>query len=682
MFTPGDKIEFGHYTILRELGSGGMGVVYHCRDEFLQREIAIKMMLPELMAEDDTVDVFRQEARLAAQLEHPGIVTIHNIGVESKQDSTHHYIAMEFLPGGSLRKQIGKELVALEQALEWMKQLAQALNYAHKRGVVHQDIKPDNIFITQEGNLKIGDFGLALIATGPALERHAQGKGTPAYMSPELCRGEQRDHRSDIYSLGAVFYEILTGQPPFQADGMIDMAVKHTTAPVPSAAELRPEIPLVLDKAVRYMMVKTPDERLQSLSDLLPILEKLLLEMKITRLGVTLPQSDEEAKEDSADKTKTEAMDFSPKGDSKEKEAPTKKAVLLKEKSNKPESEKSDGAAISFDKNKEINLELLWTFKSCGPVGWFAAPVMNRTRKHVYLSSADGVVYALDMATGACAWYMQTSAPLLGGVLASTDFVYCPASNGNLHCVSAVDGKEVWKYEGDSPIVSNPVSSQELIIVTALNGSVKALSAKDGSQVWAYRCDGGLATSAQVVENLVFVASKDKGLHAIDIQSGNSRWVAESTAPLLASVLASTDSAYCAAIDGAVLAVDIASGKMNWIYQGASAFLCRGTLEFSTLNYCSKDGVLHSLDKFKGSVIWKSKCSGPVLGGVASASGNLYVSSRNGVLHCFNGKTGELNWFAGMPAALESVPLVSGNCIYQGTVTGDLCAFAPPAKSR
>src|SRR6185437_4232716 len=136
MFAPGDKLEYGHYTVLRELGAGGMGVVYHCRDEFLQREIAIKMLLPELMADDDTVEVFRQEARLAAQLEHPNIVTIHNIGIENKEGKTHHYIAMEYLPGGSLKQRIDRDqYIPLEQCLEWMKQMTIGLNYAHKRGV-------------------------------------------------------------------------------------------------------------------------------------------------------------------------------------------------------------------------------------------------------------------------------------------------------------------------------------------------------------------------------------------------------------------------------------------------------------------------------------------------------------------------------------------------------------------
>lgn len=287
MFAPGDKLEYGHYTVLRELGAGGMGVVYHCRDEFLQREIAIKMLLPELMSDDDTVDIFRLEARLAAQLEHPNIVTIHNIGIENKESKVHHYIAMEFLPGGSLKQRIeSDEAIPLEQSLEWMKQMTTGVNYAHKRGVVHQDIKPDNVFITHEGNLKIGDFGLALIASGVAVERAVQGKGTPAYMSPELCRGDPQDYRSDIYSLGAVFYELLTREKPYKASGMIEMAMKHATAAVPSAKKVNPQVPDVLDKAIQKMMAKIPDERFGSLAEVLTLLEKLLLEMQVARLGM------------------------------------------------------------------------------------------------------------------------------------------------------------------------------------------------------------------------------------------------------------------------------------------------------------------------------------------------------------------------------------------------------------
>src|SRR3990167_8621118 len=124
MFSSGDKLENGHYTIIKELGQGGMGVVYHCHDEFLQRDVAIKMLLPELMANQDTVETFHQEARLAAQLEHPNIVTIYDIGQQEYKGKVQHYMAMEYLPGGNLAGRITKQELSLEHKLNWLKQLA------------------------------------------------------------------------------------------------------------------------------------------------------------------------------------------------------------------------------------------------------------------------------------------------------------------------------------------------------------------------------------------------------------------------------------------------------------------------------------------------------------------------------------------------------------------------------
>lgn len=678
MFTPGDKLEFGHYTVLKELGSGGMGVVYHCRDEFLQREIAIKMMLPELMSESDTVEIFRQEGRLAAQLEHPNIVTIHNIGVENKAGGTYHYIAMEYLPGGSLRERIGKEPIQLEQGVEWMKQLCAALNYAHKRNVVHQDIKPDNIFITQDGNLKIGDFGLALIATGPGLEK--QSKASPAYMSPELCRGEPRDHRSDIYSLGAVFFEMLTGERPFKANGMIEMALKHSTAPIPSPSKLRPEIPAVLDKMLRYMLAKQPDERLQSLGDMLPSLEKLLLEMKVARLGVTISNPGMQAAESGA-KTESTSSGSEPTMDFRPAEETKQAAVAVKEAA-PPPSPIPTNDPTQMDPDKEKTLDLLWSFKTHGPIGWTATPVFNRNRKQIYVSSADGALYALDMNTGAMSWYYETGAPCVAGVLSLGDEIYCPSSDGSLHCLNANDGKSIWKFQGASPQVASPVAIPDGILVTALDGSVKALSKKDGTVSWVYRCDKGVVMSPQVVESTAFIVSKDKGLHAVDLTKGWRKWMTESSAPLLASVLASTDSVYCAGTDGKIMACDIATGNKTWEFEASSALLCRGNLEFTTLNYCTKNGAVYCLDKFKGTLVWTGQASGPVLGGITSSSGSLYVASRNGVLHCFNLKTGELNWYSEFPSALEAAPLVTSTHIYQGTSTGELQAVSLPVKAK
>ena len=287
IFSRGDKLESGHYTVLKEIGVGGMGVVYRCRDEQLMRDVAIKMLLPELMADKSSVEIFHQEARFAAKLEHPNIVTVYDIGVEERQKKQHHFVSMEYLPGGNLADRVVAGPLAVEHCLNWMKQLASGLTYAHKNSVIHQDIKADNIFITNEGDLKIGDFGLARLLVGRVhCNASTKGMGTPAYMSPELCRGEPQDHRSDIYSLGILFFEMATGQLPFRAKGMIEMATKHSSAPIPSAKRINPMIPDVLDKVIKRMMAKTPDERYLSMSEVQTILDDLIFELRVARLGL------------------------------------------------------------------------------------------------------------------------------------------------------------------------------------------------------------------------------------------------------------------------------------------------------------------------------------------------------------------------------------------------------------
>lgn len=750
MFTPGDKLEFGHYTILRELGSGGMGVVYHCRDEFLQRELAIKMLLPELMADDDTVEVFRQEARLAAQLEHPGIVTIYNIGMENREGKIHHYMAMEYLPGGSLAQRIGKEQVSLEQAVEWMKELTTALHYAHKRGVMHQDIKPDNIFITQDNNAKLGDFGLALIATGVAFERAASGKGSPAYMSPELCRGEPRDHRSDIYSLGAVFFEMLTGQKPFKATGMIEMALKHATAPVPSASEFRKDLPPILNKAIKYMMAKTPDSRLQSLGDLLPSLDKLLLEMKVARMGVglkttgqstgvnTIPNLQQTGQQPVAEQpvqsapaatsapvqtaqsnTATSPQTVSasiavsappeqaappvpppppPVEEPKkvdvpppvaepvsapvvEQVAPNAVSEVTPSASNfQPEPAAENTKSRELDPSKEKKLDWLWSFKTRGPIGWSSGVVLNRSKKCLYIGSADGALYALDMQSGKMNWFLKTDGPIMASCLVAGDKILVPATDGHLYCANSATGAINWKANVGAPIMATPALAEELVLVSTTDGFVKALSLADGSGVWNYHTDGQLCSSPQVVESTIFIAGANNRLSAISAESGAKKWQVETDGPVLADCLASSDSVYCATSTGQVYCFDIVSGNKAWVYNSGSYFVSKGSLEFTSVNYCGLEGTVVCVDKYKGAPLWTAPTAGDVVSGLVSIMGSLYVATRNGYLQCFNARTGDIKWFMHLDAQLEGPPVPTSQAIYVGTVGGDLIALAPPSS--
>lgn len=700
MFTPGDKLEYGRYTILRELGTGGMGVVYHCRDEFLQREIAIKMLLPELMEEDDTVEIFHREARLAAQLEHPNIVTIHNIGTENCQGKLHHFIAMEFLPGGSLRQRITKVPVPLEQAVDWMRQMTAALDYAHKRGVVHQDIKPDNIFITQEGSLKIGDFGLALIATGAAFQRTSQGKGSPAYMSPELCRGEPHDYRSDIYSLGAVFFELLTGQLPFKATGMIDMALKHATAPVPSVLQIRPEIPTVLDQMLKGMMTKTQETRLQSLREILPELEKILLEMKILRLGMANIQSPAKLPESAVLPSSENIKDSTgrsakPTTESKGKEtvadqelpfpksAVTSSAVGSTAKSVADPQKKPVLAAekVVLEPEKSRTLEPIWSYKIPAPIGWASLPVIDRNNKILHIGATDGVLYALNMVTGKPVWQFQTTAPIVASPLLFKERIYCPSTDGSISCLHALDGRLIWQASMPAALVASPIICENNVLVVGLDGTVKSLACADGKVKWTYRTRDGIVTSPQLAENTLFIGSKDKSLHAVTVDRGWLKWRAEASSAVICMPLVSTDTVYYATDDGTVNGVDIASGAVAWSLPLDKPFAPRAVLELNALLYCACDGTIHSIDKYRGKMNWKKAGAGSVIGGLTSVAGSLYLATRNGYLQSFNIKDGALKWYANTDDSFDAPPLVTSSAIYLGGVSGEVFAFKPPQKT-
>jgi len=211
-----------HYKILEKLGEGGMGVVYKAEDTKLRRTVALKFLPPELTRDSEAKERFIHEARAAAALNHPNICTIHEIDESEGQ----FFIAMEYVEGESLKDVIEGNLpkvLNFREALDLASRVADGLNEAHGKGIIHRDIKPDNIMITSKGQAKIMDFGLAKLRGQTKLTREGTTLGTVAYMSPEQARGDEVDHRTDIWSLGVILYEMLTGHLPFR--GEYDQAV-------------------------------------------------------------------------------------------------------------------------------------------------------------------------------------------------------------------------------------------------------------------------------------------------------------------------------------------------------------------------------------------------------------------------------------------------------------------------
>lgn len=255
----------GKYDIVGKLGKGGMGIVYRAFDRVLEREVALKTQRIDDSSGDESVERFFREARLIASLQHRNIVTVHDLG----QDADTVYIVMEVLKGEDLHRilQSGKH-VALEEKVRYVREVAEGLAHAHRKGIVHRDIKPRNVFVTDEGEVKLLDFGLAHIAQS-TLTKAGQVLGTPHYMSPEQVLGQAPDPRSDIFSLGALFYELLTGEKAFGAPNLqqvLDAIMGRDPKPI---RELSAAMPQELSRIVAKMLSKSLDGRYPSVEVLL-----------------------------------------------------------------------------------------------------------------------------------------------------------------------------------------------------------------------------------------------------------------------------------------------------------------------------------------------------------------------------------------------------------------------------
>jgi predicted Ser/Thr protein kinase/tetratricopeptide (TPR) repeat protein len=261
-------IKIPGYEILREIGQGGMATVYLARHSKLEREVALKVMSPALAADPTFGERFTKEAKIVAQLNHPGIVGIYDVG----SHGTLNYMSMQYVSGGDLTEKI-KQGLSPREALGILRKVAVALDFAHAKGYIHRDIKPENILFDEKGRPMLTDFGIAKASNASTqMTQTGAAIGTPRYMSPEQARGKKADHRSDLYSLGVILYEMLTGQVPYDADDSLAIGIKHVTEPVP---KLPPRL-VRYQPLINKLMAKRPEQRFQTGREVVRAIDKVL----------------------------------------------------------------------------------------------------------------------------------------------------------------------------------------------------------------------------------------------------------------------------------------------------------------------------------------------------------------------------------------------------------------------
>jgi eukaryotic-like serine/threonine-protein kinase len=264
----------GRYEIEELVGTGGMSSVYRARDSVLERRVALKILHEHFSADPEYVERFRREARAIARLNHPNIVTVIDRGEFGKRQ----FIVFEHIPGENLKEVVEREgQLPVAQALALTHQIARGLAFAHQHGVVHRDVKPQNVLVDESGTAKVTDFGIARsLDPGEELTQTGTLLGTSDYIAPEQASGEPIDARSDQYSLGVLLYELLTGEVPYPADSFMAVAMRHLRDPVPSVRERRRDVPDRVDKIVARAMAKRPADRFPSTEAMMGAIEDAL----------------------------------------------------------------------------------------------------------------------------------------------------------------------------------------------------------------------------------------------------------------------------------------------------------------------------------------------------------------------------------------------------------------------
>jgi serine/threonine-protein kinase len=276
------------YRLEQLIGTGGHSSVYRAHDTLLERSVALKVLHEQLTADEDHVERFKREARAVAQLAHPNIVTV----IDRGERDGRQYIVFEYIDGENLKELIRREgPLPVRRALQLGLQIARALAFAHRQGLVHRDVKPQNVLLAPTGQAKVTDFGIARGLEVGGLTHTGTVLGTSEYIAPEQARGERVVAQSDVYALATVIYELLTGNVPFAGDNFVAVALRHVNDPPPHVRERRQDVSPRLDQALQRAMAKDPDERFATMDDFIVELEACLLEVAQSAPGESLDET-------------------------------------------------------------------------------------------------------------------------------------------------------------------------------------------------------------------------------------------------------------------------------------------------------------------------------------------------------------------------------------------------------
>ena len=632
------------YDVLAEIGRGEFGIVWQGRHRQLHREVAIKQLAGPATAE--YTSRFQREARILAQMDHPHVVTVYDY----REQDALRLLVMELLPGGTFadRRATG---MSVETAIAAAMAAASGLHHVHDRGILHRDVKPENLMFDRRGTLKVTDFGIArgdvLEATSINLTHAGEFFGTPAYVSPEqaghaLAQGwPPIDARSDQYSLAAVLYEALSGHLTHDtAGGAVALCTRRMNEDARPLQAVAPTVPAEVETVVMKALSRSPSDRYSTtehfaielgaaatnalgpewrarsevqLRDTGPILQSTL-ESRVPEVAPTAP-----ARRRGRTMVVVVVALLAALG-----------SVLLL--TRHPASSSASGGTSPPARASTLNLHLAkaWSYDTGGDV--FSSPAVGGGL--VVVGSDDGSVYGLDAKTGA----------------------------------------RVWKRPTGGPVRSSPTLADKRVFVGSDDGKLYALDLLTGSVVWKVSIGFEIVSSAAVAGDTVVVGSND--LYAFDVATGAKRWVFAPQQPIVSSPAIAGDTVVVGSNDHFVYGIALADGKERWHLRTADAVQSSPTIAGGVAYVGGLDGNVYAVNAETGASMWAADLDAPVKSSPVVSANRLYVGTGGGRLAALDRATGNIVWSFRTPDRIDSSPTVVNDVVVVGCEDGNVYAIA------
>ncbi|MFE2322859.1 PQQ-binding-like beta-propeller repeat protein [Streptomyces sp. NPDC059385] len=683
------RVLAGRYELVRFVGKGGMGEVWEARDRTLQRRVAVKL-LPHQQSDAAGTALFFREARTAGALRHPGVVTIHDLGQDTTDGSL--FLVMELLHGRDLSAVLREDGVpAVETALEWTAQAAAALAAAHDAGIVHRDLKPANLMLTTDDRLVILDFGIARFVG--ATHKSSKIMGTLAYMAPERFRGESGDARSDLYALGCVLNELLTGRAPFEADGPVAMMKAHLDTPPARPSTSRTGVSAALDGLVMALLAKDPRDRPAGAGE---VLRRLREPATRGRSGSGRGDRGAERTADLPTGTATGDVPGTGPGGGGSREP------------GRPDTGDSGPDRDGTGRRPGIARRRLVRVAAAGVVAtaaglavpavpallarWVRWPLHGDSaysgdpvaaRGVVYTGRSDGVLLALDAATGKEKWSLKLGRRPMGLAVADT-VVYAANDDGSLYAVDASTGSTRWNYVSGNSFLSPPVAADGTVFLGG-RGGLHAIDAATGARRWTY--DAGSECSPAVAEGVVYVAASvltpDSTIHAIDAATGAVKWTLAVDAITQAAPAVAGGVVYIGDWNGRLYALDSATGAKKWVTTVDHEYFASATVT-DGLVYVGGTAALYAFDTATGARKWAYPASSPYGASTPVKVDGVVLTALKNTLHAVDALSGVKRWMVGIDEKAHfSQPTVTNSVVCAGGVTDrTLYAFHAASGER